>query len=99
MENFDGEMLFDLKMLRVIAEAKIMTLEKYGDSDNLFRAQIVAKILEDDQCFAEMTLDEAVEVLMALGFKPDAARIQAAEFYQQYHNRPKKLSHMKKVSG
>ena len=96
MENYQGDMKMNLNLLRAINEAKIVTLEKYGDSDNLFRAQVVGKILEDDHCFAEMQLDEIVQVLVALGFKADAAQMQAENLYQQYHTNKKKLSHIKK---
>lgn len=96
MKNLSDQKLFNINMLRAIAEAKVMTLEKYGKNDNLSRAQIVAKILSDDNCFAEMTLDESVQVLMALGFKPETAHWQAENFYRQYHINNKKLSHIKK---
>lgn len=96
MENLDNSVLFDLKMLRVIAEAKVMTLEKQGGGDSLDRARIVVKILEDDDCFAAMTLDEIVVVLTALGFNPDVVRRQADNLYHQSHNTTKKLSHINK---
>ena len=96
MTNFDDVMLFDLKMLRMVAEAKVITLEKQDDGDNLDRAQVVAKILEDDDCFLRMTLNEILEVLISLGFKPEFARTQAENLYCQYHSDTKKLSHIKK---
>ena len=96
MENFNGEMLMDLKTLRMLNEAQIATLAQRGDSDDLFRAQVVGKILEDDNCFAEMNRDEAVDVLVALGFKPEAARRQVEHLWRQAAGSTKKLSHMKK---
>jgi len=81
MEDFK----INLNMLRALADAQVITLEKQGDSDELFRAQVVAKILEDDACFSQMQLTEIVDVLVALGFKSDAARMQAENLYQQAH--------------
>lgn len=70
----------NLKMLRAINRAQIKTLLDQGeDSDELFRAQVVEKILADDKCFQKMQFDEIVAVLVALGFKPESAREQAAK--------------------
>ena len=67
----------DLKILRAINQAQIKTLAAQGDSVELFRAQVVAKILADDQCFEKMQPAEVVEVLEALGMKTEAARAYA----------------------
>ena len=67
----------DLKILRAISQAQVQTLEKQGDSPALFRAQLVEKILADDMCFQKMSFDEAVDVLVALGYTPAAARDEA----------------------
>lgn len=69
----------DLKILRAINQAQIKTLAKQGDSPDLFRAQVVEKILADDLCFEKMTTDEVVEVLVALGYTVDAAREAAGK--------------------
>ncbi len=62
----------DLKTLRAISQAQILTLQQHGNPDDLFRAEIVGKILSDDQCFAKMSTAEATDVLMALGVKPES---------------------------
>ena len=68
----------NLKILRALNQAQIQTLlDQDPTSDALFRAQVVEKILADDLCFQKMSVDEAVNVLVALGFKPDAAREMA----------------------
>ena len=69
--------MMNIKILRAISQAQIKTLAEQGDSPELFRAQVVGKILEDDLCFQKISFDEAVEVLTALGYTPDAARTEA----------------------
>ena len=69
--------MMNLKILRAINQAQIQTLAEQGDSDELFRAQVVGKILADDQCLQLMEVDELADVLVALGFKADAACEQA----------------------
>lgn len=65
----------NLPELRAINSAKIKTLMKSNPhSPALMRAQVVAQILADDDCFAKMTTAEAVSVLTALGFTPAGAR-------------------------
>ncbi len=74
----------DLNQLKAISQAQITTLEKFGDSAELFRAQVVGKILEDDNWVNELSLNEVVEVLEALGFKSDAAREQAQQLKRNH---------------
>lgn len=67
----------NLKILRAINQAQIRTLAELGDSDALFRAQVVEKILSDDLCFQKMQFDEIVSVFIALGYKEESAREEA----------------------
>ena len=74
------EFPLDLKILRALNQAQIQTLAEQGDSPDLFRAQVVEKILADDQCFEKMQYDEMVDVLLSLGFTDAAAREHAEKF-------------------
>lgn len=67
----------NLNILRAINQAQIETLAKQGDSPDLFRAQVVEKILADDLCFQKMQLDEIVQVLESIGYTAEAARVEA----------------------
>ena len=72
----------NLQILRAINQAQIQTLQISGDSPALFRAQVVEKILADDGCLQTMTAAELVDVLVALGMTPDAAREEAGKLQQ-----------------
>ncbi|MCM1404600.1 MAG: hypothetical protein NC133_03845 [Prevotella sp.] len=77
----------NLKLLRALNQAQIRTLLDQGrDSDELMRAQVVAKILADDQCFQKLPQEEIVTVLTALGYQPACARDQAAQIKRQVNN-------------
>ncbi|MCQ2381687.1 MAG: hypothetical protein MJ054_00070 [Clostridia bacterium] len=71
--------MIDLKILRALSETQIETLEKKGDSDELFYAQIIGKILEDENCFAVMEVSEIEKMLVMLGFKNDIAHVEAVK--------------------
>ena len=63
-----------LPELRAINNAKINTLRKVNPTGaDLLRCQIVARILEDEHCFAKMSRQEAVDVLTTIGFSAESA--------------------------
>ena len=63
-----------LAELRAITAAKINTLRRVNPTGaDLLRCQIVARILEDDHCFAKMSREQAIEVLTTIGFSPASA--------------------------
>ena len=82
----------NLKILRAISQAQIKTLAAQGDSPDLFRAQIVGKILEDDLCFEKMQYDEMIDVLVSMGFTLEAAREHAEKF--KLHGKLKSVKKM-----
>ena len=60
--------------LRAINNSKINTLQKANPTGaDLLRCQIVARILEDEHCFAKMSREEAIEVLITIGFSAESA--------------------------
>lgn len=67
----------NLKILRAINQAQIRTLAEQGDSDTLFRAQVVEKILADDLCLQKMQFEDLVSVLVAIGYNAESAREEA----------------------
>ena len=74
----------DLKMLRAISQTQIQTLAIQGDSPELFKAEIVGKILENDNCIDELQVGELAEVLIALGFRTQSAWEQAEELKRNH---------------
>lgn len=74
----------DLKMLRAISQTQIQTLAAQGDSPELFKAEVAGKILEDDNCINELQVGELAEVLMALGFRTQAAWEHAEELKRNH---------------
>ena len=74
----------DLKMLRAISQTQIQTLATQGDSPELFKAEIVGKILENDNCIDELQVGELAEVLIALGFRTQSAWEQAEELKRNH---------------
>ena len=77
-------LVMDLKMLRAISQTQIQTLAAQGDSPELLKAEIAGKILENDQCLDELQVGELAEVLMALGFRTQAAWEHAEEFKRNH---------------
>ncbi len=73
-----------LKMLRAISQTQIQTLATQGDSPELFKAEIVGKILENDNCIDELQVGELAEVLIALGFRTQSAWEQAEELKRNH---------------
>ena len=86
----------NLKILRAINQAQIKTLAAQGDSPDLFRAQVVEKILADDLCLQKMQPDEMVEVLVALGYTAEAARTETEKFKNAAQTNTK-LKNVKKM--
>ena len=74
----------DLKMLRAISQTQIQTLATRCDSPELFKAEIVGKILENDNCIDELQVGELAEVLIALGFRTQSAWEQAEELKRNH---------------
>lgn len=74
----------NLKMLRAISQTQIQTLATQGDSPELFKAEIVGKILENDSCIDELQVGELAEVLIALGFRTQSAWEQAEELKRNH---------------
>lgn len=74
----------NLKMLRAISQTQIQTLATQGDSPELFKAEIVGKILENDNCIDELQVGELAEILIALGFRTQSAWEQAEELKRNH---------------